>query len=163
MSGLFQVFVNSFVDSIHSKARSRRNLHVGAICGPNRLQKRYKKLHGVAKIVFYTGWRCLGWFCGRFGARICSKCRSRRDLYLGRTKKIKKRLNKFKNLKITRFWLFCPDTFHRPEKTSLRGSVQAQPLPSIPHFCDLQQKCQTSQKTNCLAGGKYLGRIARIQ
>ena len=100
ISGLFSVLVNSLVDLVRSTARSRRDLHFGDIFGPDRPQKRYNKLDGVAKIVFYTGWRCLGWFCGRFGAKICSKCRSRRDLYLGRTKTIKKPLNIFKTWKL---------------------------------------------------------------
>ena len=92
--------MNSFVDLILPKARSRRYLHFGAIFGSSRLQKRYNKLDGVGKKWFYTAWRFWGWFCGRFGAKIYSKCRSRRDLYLGRTNKIKKRLTNTKTLKL---------------------------------------------------------------
>ena len=44
--------MNSFVDLIHSQARSRRYLHFGAIVGSNRPQKRYKKLMALGKLFF---------------------------------------------------------------------------------------------------------------
>ena len=72
MYGLVLVLVNLLVDFVRSTARSRRNLHFGGICCPDRPQKRYTKLDGVAKIWFYTGSRFSGRFCGRFGAKIRS-------------------------------------------------------------------------------------------
>ena len=86
--------MNLWVDLVRSTARSRRNLHFGGIMGPDRPQKRYKNLDGVAEIRFYTELRVLGRFCGRFGGKMDSFCRSRRDLAFGLTRKFKKRLKK---------------------------------------------------------------------
>ena len=58
--------MNSFVDLIHSKARSRRDLYFGGTFGLDILEKGYKKLDGVGEIWFYTGWRFSERFCGRF-------------------------------------------------------------------------------------------------
>ena len=51
--------------------------------------------------------------------KYIQKCRSRRDLYLGRPNKLKKRQIKLKNLEITIFCLVCPGTIHRPEAETL--------------------------------------------
>ena len=84
--------MNLLVDLVRSTARSRRDLHFGGIVGPDRPQKRYTKLDGVARILFYTELTVFGRFCGRFGGKMDSFCRSRRDLAFGLTRKFKKRL-----------------------------------------------------------------------
>ena len=62
--------MNLLVDLVRSTARSRRNLHLGGILGPDRPQKRYTKFDGVATIWFYTGLR----FRDGFADGLDQKC-----------------------------------------------------------------------------------------
>ena len=87
--------MNLLVDFVRSTEKSRQHLNVGGILGPDRPQKRYNKLDGVAIFSFYKGLKFSGRFYGRFGAKMGWECRSRRDLYLGRANEKKTYINKY--------------------------------------------------------------------